>query len=461
MPAKLSSRQVQWTAIVLASLLLLALVGVVAWPVRRELQSQVLQREAEAVAAVARLQRDIGVARYEALGLAPTIDDVFEALLESSRLQGVVAIQLFGADGRSARELPLEAWVEALATDAQVKSPTAWLHDEDGALAGAGEVLARATGDWLEVIVPLNLAGETTEGWARYWIDGAPVRAELVAVDRQLFAIAGWAGGLGVVVLVTVLGWAFARLRRQAADLSRANRELLLHTKTAAIGAISAHLIHGLKNPLAGLAGFMAEEPSAGGGAAQGEAWREAADTTRRVRTMINEVLGVLQDVRDGTTYTITAQELLDASRERISDAVAAAGLTACTSINDTDQAVAIDGRVAALGGLVIGNLLDNAIAATPRGGQLTLRLRNVAEGFGEWEVEDTGHGLPATVQAAAFAPVTSSKPGGAGLGLALSGQLARHAGGRLELVRTGRTGTCFRLCLPVVVTAAVERTSR
>ena len=461
MPEKFSSRHVQWTAIVAASVLLLALVAVVAWPVRRELQSQVLQREAEAVAAVARQQRDIGVSRYEGLGLAPTVDDVFEALLESSRLDGVVAIQLFGPDGQSARELPLEAWVESLAAADRVGSPTARLHSDDEMLVGAGEAMALAGGHWLEVIVPLHLAGESAQGWARYWINGEPVRAELVAVDRQILAITGWAGGLGVVVLVTGLGWAFARLRRQAADLSRANRELLLHTKTAAIGAISAHLIHGLKNPLAGLAGFMAENPSSDGGAVQGDAWREAADTTRRVRTMINEVLGVLQDVRDGTTYTATAGEVIQAALERTSEAVSAAGLTVRLSIDAGHEATAIDGRVAALSGLVIANLLDNAISATPRGGQLTLRVRRVAGGLLDIDLEDTGGGLPEAVQIAAFSPVTSSKPGGAGLGLALSGQLARHAGGSLELVHTGASGTCFRLRLPVAVTVPAERSVR
>ncbi|MBM3855383.1 MAG: sensor histidine kinase, partial [Verrucomicrobia bacterium] len=46
------------------------------------------------------------------------------------------------------------------------------------------------------------------------------------------------------------------------------------------------------------------------------------------------------------------------------------------------------------------------------------------------------------------FQPCASGKPGGSGLGLALSHQLAQQAGGRLELVRSTAEGTSFRLVL-------------
>ncbi|MEY3608335.1 MAG: hypothetical protein RLZZ447_1123, partial [Verrucomicrobiota bacterium] len=41
-----------------------------------------------------------------------------------------------------------------------------------------------------------------------------------------------------------------------------------------------------------------------------------------------------------------------------------------------------------------------------------------------------------------------SGKPGGSGLGLALSQQLALQAGGSLALERSDAAGTCFRLVL-------------
>ena len=74
--------------------------------------------------------------------------------------------------------------------------------------------------------------------------------------------------------------------------------------------------------------------------------------------------------------------------------------------------------------------------------------MRSV-QGRSCFSVTDQGPGLPAAVQAALFTPVTSTKAGGTGIGLALSGQLARHLGAELGLVRTGADGTEFCLRLP------------
>ena len=54
------------------------------------------------------------------------------------------------------------------------------------------------------------------------------------------------------------------RLVRRA-DLARANEELVFAAKTGAVGAISAHLIHGLKNPLSGLEGYVSDRAAGGG----------------------------------------------------------------------------------------------------------------------------------------------------------------------------------------------------
>ncbi|MFM7749729.1 MAG: ATP-binding protein, partial [Opitutaceae bacterium] len=77
-------------------------------------------------------------------------------------------------------------------------------------------------------------------------------------------------------------------------------------------------------------------------------------------------------------------------------------------------------------------------------------RLRGAAgtDGLVEFLVEDDGPGLPESVRAQLFEPCVSGQPGGTGIGLALSHRLAQQAGGRLELVRSGSGGTCFRLVL-------------
>lgn len=64
-------------------------------------------------------------------------------------------------------------------------------------------------------------------------------------------------------------------------------------------------------------------------------------------------------------------------------------------------------------------------------------------------EIADNGPGLPAEVETELFSEKTRSTSGGAGLGLAIAGELARNHGGELALVTTGPDGTRFRLTLP------------
>ncbi|MCX6954061.1 MAG: ATP-binding protein, partial [Verrucomicrobia bacterium] len=105
-------------------------------------------------------------------------------------------------------------------------------------------------------------------------------------------------------------------------------------------------------------------------------------------------------------------------------------------------------GRQANLAGLVLRNLLQNAVEASPPAGIVRLTGGATKDGGVEFFVEDRGPGLVEAVRARLFQPCASTKPGGSGLGLALSQQIAQQAGGRIELVSSGGEGTRFRLVL-------------
>ena len=65
-------------------------------------------------------------------------------------------------------------------------------------------------------------------------------------------------------------------------------------------------------------------------------------------------------------------------------------------------------------------------------------------------EVADDGPGLPERARARVFQPFGgATSEGGTGLGLAIARDLARAAGGELELLRSGAEGAAFRLILP------------
>jgi len=103
--------------------------------------------------------------------------------------------------------------------------------------------------------------------------------------------------------------------------------------------------------------------------------------------------------------------------------------------------------------GAILGNLVANACDALAEG--VALRVVHLkalrapeAPGLVRILVEDTGPGVAPELRERLFKPLSTSKPGGMGLGLALSRSIAERQGGRLWF-DAGRELTTFCLDLP------------
>jgi signal transduction histidine kinase len=104
--------------------------------------------------------------------------------------------------------------------------------------------------------------------------------------------------------------------------------------------------------------------------------------------------------------------------------------------------------REANLLSLVLYNLVQNAIQATPPDKLVTLRI-SAGGGRIVCEVQDEGPGISEAQRAQLFKPCRSTKEGGSGIGLAISQQLAKCIGAKLELKETAPTGSRFVLTFP------------
>jgi len=100
-------------------------------------------------------------------------------------------------------------------------------------------------------------------------------------------------------------------------------------------------------------------------------------------------------------------------------------------------------------------NLLSNAIKFTPAGGTVSVWADAQGE-FADIRVDDNGRGIPSEKLERIFEPFVqldrelTSQQEGAGLGLAISRELARAMGGDLRAERRASGGARFRLTVPL-----------
>jgi len=98
----------------------------------------------------------------------------------------------------------------------------------------------------------------------------------------------------------------------------------------------------------------------------------------------------------------------------------------------------------------VIGHLIQNSIEATPKDGQILVRLAR-KEGNAVIEVQDTGQGMSAEfIRDRLFKPFETTKAAGVGIGVFECQEYTRELGGQLEVVSKLSSGTTFRMILPL-----------
>lgn len=295
-------------------------------------------------------------------------------------------------------------------------------------------------------IVPLHEKGKLVAA-AELILDGREVALAIDNLDRDLWLYGGLILVLGGAIASGALRWAFGKLEHankllaeRTQSLLRANHELTLSSKTAAIGAITAHLIHDLKNPLFGLQSFVSAR-----GSTEEEDWDIAQNTTERMQKVIGEIVRILQEEKTTEKYEVSIGEVLALLRDKLHAQCSGAGISFLTQGITAGSLMNRDANMVLL---VITNIVQNAIQATPRGGQITVTAA-AGDGCVLFSIRDTGPGLPEHIRANLFTPSRSTKPNGTGLGLAISKQLANHIGAELLLKETSPAGTVFELRIP------------
>jgi two-component system sensor histidine kinase TctE len=207
---------------------------------------------------------------------------------------------------------------------------------------------------------------------------------------------------------------------------------------------------HQLRTPLAGILAQL-ELLSAAGAELSSERVQAVLAGGRRLARTTHQLLSLARS--DAATRAVS--EFDRVSLPAVVDACVTASLAAADHAG-VDLGAQVDPAetrgVAWLIEEALANLADNAIAATPAGGSVTLRC-GVTNGRSFLEVSDTGVGIPVGERVHVFERffrASNSRTTGSGLGLAIVSEVARMHGAELCVSEaTPDGGTAVRMTFP------------
>jgi signal transduction histidine kinase/CheY-like chemotaxis protein len=289
------------------------------------------------------------------------------------------------------------------------------------------------------VCVPVIHGGEVFGAFNLIYPSGTSLRLS----ERRLLGALASTLGLSMAQQVAA--------ERERALEAQARRAQQLES----LGVLAGGIAHDFNNLLTGIVGNV-------------DLARVVADEAQqpRIATLLAETLGaatratslvrqLLSFARGGAPATQATRELGALLREVSSFAASGTSVRCEVDLVEPLGVVEIDvGQI----GQVIQNLVLNACQASARGATVTVRARREHDGATVViEVIDTGGGIAAEHLPHLFEPFFTRRPGGTGLGLAVSHSIIQRHGGRLSVKSSVGQGSTFTVELPGSANAPLE----
>jgi two-component system, NtrC family, sensor histidine kinase KinB len=229
---------------------------------------------------------------------------------------------------------------------------------------------------------------------------------------------------------------------------------LLDEVKSNLVATVS----HELKTPLTGvrLAVHLLLEEAAGPlSPKQTELLLDARENSERLLGMVENLLNLARLEQGSRQLDVRPEDpkaLVEAAADAIRPRAQDKGVDVRVELPMALPAVSAD---AARLGTALGNLLENALTYTGRGGRITLSAAS-HDGAVTLAVADTGTGIPPEhlphVFEKFFRVPGQSRAGGTGLGLAIVHEVVTAHGGTITCESAPSRGTVFRITLPLAV---------
>ncbi len=295
------------------------------------------------------------------------------------------------------------------------------------------------------VLALINQVRATGVTVSEYGLEIATPRLAQRVVDAHLSPIADITSGV-------------LAMFQERSIAQKMDRQLTQRHATRSVTSMAAILAHEIKNPLAGIRGAaqLIEQNATEDDRAL---TRLICEETDRIRKLVDR-MEVFTDRRPIEARPVNIHEVLDHVKQLAKSSFG----RAITFVDKYDPSLpSVMGDRDRLIQVFL-NLVKNAADAIAgqKDGEIVLQTAfrpgvHLTVGGSrdrlalplEVSVRDNGAGVPAEVQASMFEPFVSSKPKGAGLGLAIVSKIVSDHGGTIECESEPRR-TVFRLRLPM-----------
>jgi len=227
-------------------------------------------------------------------------------------------------------------------------------------------------------------------------------------------------------------------------------REATVRERMASIGMLSAEIAHHFRNPLnfmrSGLT-VVKKQLSPEWLTSKARFWDTLVESTERMELLTRDLLHLARGHEQATVQTMDPSESLRSAVRMIGATLPPDVRLEATTL----EHATVRGRSGDLNQVVL-NLLDNAGRAVGASGVLRVSARCEGEDYVIC-VEDSGPGIPESLQEHLFEAFVSSRAHGegSGLGLAIAARVVAEHGGTIEAGRSESLGgAAFRIAIPL-----------
>ncbi|MDJ0850057.1 MAG: ATP-binding protein [Myxococcota bacterium] len=232
-----------------------------------------------------------------------------------------------------------------------------------------------------------------------------------------------------------------------ASELDETQRELVEAEKFAFVGELAAGIAHEIRTSL-GVLGSSAQMLQR----SLDEKDVEAVEMAQMIRAEVGRLGGVVDDL-----LTLNRDRPLELESGPVSRPVFRAvdfvapqacerGIRLEREDAEAEPAVLCDPELVQQ---VAVNLIVNALQALGSGGRITVRILDLEDGQGGFEVRDDGPGIPEDLRERIFQPFVTAREGGVGLGLTFVKRVVHDHRGSVAVDSTPGAGTRIRIRLP------------